>query len=556
MSDSQSAILLNRFQFAHILNKATGTHRLAEGPGRFTLDSNEELVGEVKHKVQLADRQWVRVHNPFDAETQDIRQGESEIRVGPLTFPLRPFELLDGEVQNEFVLTVDDALLLRAEKEAPNPLKPEETIQAGTKVLLKGPARYIPHKDITVKERRQSLSLSEDEGVYVQNDDTGKVRLVEGPVDFFVAHNESLWDKKLTDEEEQALGYADQKLDVNSRVLAATPRERGKTSDAIVIELEDNEAICVYEGDKRRVEFGPKKVFLGPHERPKVLFISGGVPVRPNVLRIAKLGLGPDFIRDKLVVRTKDNALLTLEVSYRWQFRLNEEQPEKLFALKDFVGYAAQTLSSEIREAAAGHDFEAFHSGAAGIVKRTVFGEGTERVFEQNGLAILGIDVEGVTPQDKEIAAKLTDTIKTTVDIVTRRQQEEAQLESERRLIEGKARNEAERGKLVELEIANKRKLTVETAAIDAEAARIRAQGEADAVTIRATADAQAEGKKRKAIADVEQEALKARAEVFAGEGGIRLIELARAEALKATDKLIVPADTKLFLGLDKVAAV
>lgn len=33
-------------------------------------------------------------------------------------------------------------------------------------------------------------------------------------------------------------------------------------------------------------------------------------------------------------------------------------------------------------------------------------------------------------------------------------------------------------------------------------------------------------------------------------------IELARAETLKATDKLIVPADTKLVLGLDRVVSV
>ncbi len=552
-----STILLNRFQFAHILNKAGGTHRLADGPGRFTLESNEELVGEVRAKVQLADRQWVRVLNPFDELAGDIRQGESEIRVGPLAFALHPFESLDGKVQDEFVLTVDDALLLRAEKEAPNPLVPEETIKAGTEVLLKGSTRYIPHKDVTVKERRQSLSLSEDEGVYVQNDDTGKVRLVAGPADFFVAHNETLWDKALTDEESQSLGYAEQRLDGTARVLAATPRKREKNHEAIVIELEDNEAVCVYEGDGRRVEFGPKKVFLGPHERPKVLFISGGVPVKPNVLRIAKLGLGPDFIRDRLVVRTRDNALLTLEVSYRWQFRLDEERPERLFALKDFVGYAAQTLSSEIREAAARHDFETFHSGAAAIVKRTIFGDhGTERAFEQNGLVILGIDVEGVTPQDKEIAAKLTDTIKTTVDIVTRRQQEEATLESERRLIDGKATNEQQRGRLVDLEIENHRKKTVEIARIAAEALKLTAQGEADAVIIRAAADAEAEGRKLKAKADVEHEALKNRAEVFAGPGGAALIDLARAESLKATDKLIVPADAKLFLGLDKVAAV
>jgi hypothetical protein len=53
------------------------------------LESFEEIAGEVKTKIQLADRQWVRVVNPFEEKTRDIRQGESEIRVGPLAFALQ-----------------------------------------------------------------------------------------------------------------------------------------------------------------------------------------------------------------------------------------------------------------------------------------------------------------------------------------------------------------------------------------------------------------------------------------------------------------------------------
>jgi major vault protein len=321
----------------------------------------------------------------------------------------------------------------------------------------------------------------------------------------------------------------------------------------VVIELEDNEVISLFDGDKRRVEFGPQKIFLAPHERPKVLFISGGVPVRPNMLCIAKLSLGPDFIRDRLSVRTKDNATLELEITFRWRFQVDTEHPEKLFALKDFVGFAAQTLSSEIREAAAKHTFEEFHSGAATIAKQAVFGkEATSRLFETNGLEIFGIDVEGITPEDEEIARKLTDAIKSNVDIFTRRQNEEAELESERRLIEGRAKNEAERTALLELELGNEDKKILGAAKTRSAALCLEAEAEAEATRIRAESELEAERQKLEVRNTAERERLQAKTAVLAGEGGQRLIELERAKALSATDKLVIPTDSKLVLGLDR----
>ncbi len=546
-------IVIGRFQFVHVLNKITGDTRLIEGPKRLRLRGHEELVGDVQTKIRVFDGQWVLVCNPFSAALGDIVEGEREIRVGAITFSLHPGEQLVGGVRDEIVLDDDQGLLLRANKDAPHPLDAARQIKAGTDVLIKGPRRFIPHKDITIVEHRESLSLSGDQGVFIQDDDTGKVRLVRGPTDVFLEHNESFWDKNLTREEEEALGLRDQHgVQGDSRVLSATPRRRDRAWQAVVIELEDNEAIQLFDGSDRRVEFGPGKVFLAPHERPKVLFISGGVPVRPNVLRLAKLSLGPDFIRDRLSVRTKDNATLDLDITFRWRFIVDPEAPEKLFALKDFVGFAAQTLSSEIREAAAKHDFEAFHSGAAQIVKEAIFGTDASRVFEVNGLEIFGIDVESVTPQDPEIARKLTDAIKSNVDIFTRRQNEEAQLESERRLIQGRAKNEDERSALLKLELDNSRTEAIENAKIRAEATKVTVEAEAEATRIKAEAEVEAQRLKDEARNQAALKALQDQAAVLHGDGGQRLIELERARSLKATDKLVIPTDSKLVLGLDR----
>ncbi|MBI4434987.1 hypothetical protein HY635_04230 [Candidatus Uhrbacteria bacterium] len=551
---STNTILLNRFQYCHVLDRNTGVITLHEGQGakgkRIQLESHEELVG-TWDKVRVPDGSYAVVLNPFDAARSDIAIGEREVRPGPREFALHPGEVIEsGKVLAEHVLADDDALLLRAERDAPHPLAGTSTahpanaiLRAGEEFLLTGPRRFIPHKDVRIKEHRKRISLAAAEGKYVQNDDTGAVRLVRGPNDFFLAHNESLWDKRLTHEELEALGYTAQDVDSDSRVLAAEPQERASASDAVVLDLEDNEAISVFDGANVRVEFGPQTIFLEPHEHPRVLYISGGVPVRPNVLRLAKLKLGPDFIRDKLTVRTKDNATLVLDVNYRWRFEVDRAKPEearKLFALKDFVGFVAQTLSSEIREEAAKHDFEAFHAKAAELVKQAVFGAAGKRVFDENLLIVFGVDVEAITPEDPEIKQKLADAIKTNVDIYTKRVQEIATLESERRVIEGRAKNEAARKDLIEQEIANGRRKEVADAETAKEAARVRAEGEAAAATIRTTGEREAEVERLKAVA----------AEL-ATDGGRAYIELERARILRATDKVIVPTDSKLVLGVN-----
>jgi len=538
---SNTTVLLSRFQYCHVQDNNSGKIELHVGPTRIQLESHQILI-DTYEKIRVFEGQFALVLNPFNLEKNDILDGEREIRIGPCIFPLYPGEKIESGVQNEFVLTDDDALLLRAQKEVPHPLEAGQFMLAGTELLLRGPRKYIPNKDIIIKEKRSLLSLAEAQGIYIQNNDTGKVRLIKGPTDFFLESNESLWDKRLTNEELQALGYG-KKENTNQdvRSLSGTPRPRPKESDAVVVDLEGNEAIYLYDGDAVRVEFGPKTVFLGPNERPKVLFISGGVPIQPNILRIAKLGLGPDFIRDRLSVRTKDNATLGLNITYRWRFIDYRDSPEKLFTLKDFIGFTAQTLSSEIREEAAKHTFEKFHSEACELVKKALFKDSSSRLFSENGLEIFGVDVEGITPEDREIQNKLADAIKTNVDIYTKRVKEEASLESERRLIDGRSKNEEVRKKLIKLEIANERLKVIENAKTQSQATREEASGEAEAIKIKSEAERVAETTLLQNIS-----------EILNTPGGSMYIELERARLLKLTDKVIVPTDSKLYLGVSR----
>lgn len=447
------------------------------------------------------------------------------------------------QVQNEYVLDDRQALLLRAVKDAPHPSVEDEIMAAGDEVLLKGPCRYIPNKNIRVTEQRKSLALAQNEGVYVQNDDTGEVRLVRGPTDIFIEHNESLWNKVLSAEETEALGYTSVAVDEDIRTLTPAPGQRTQHHQAIVVELEDQEVIYLYDGSNVRIEFGPRKVFLEPHERPKVLHISGGVPVKPKRLRIARLYLGPDFIRDVVNVRTHDNATLQLEVTYRWRFLIIESEYEKLFALKDFTGFVSRTLAAEIRAEAARHNFENFHAEAGELITSAIMGDAnTEsgRVFTENNMAIFGIDVESITPEDENIKSELSTAILTNVEIYTQSVREQAELARERDLIEGQTRNEQQRQALIDQEIENERKREIARAQIEADAELIRAEAAAQAIRIKARAELESEKERLQAITSLLETS-----------GGSAYIDLERARVLRPTDKVIVPTESRIFLGTD-----
>lgn len=103
-----------------------------------------------------------------------------------------------------------------------------------------------------------------------------------------------------------------------------------------------------------------------------------------------------------------------MELSYKWQFMVNQNDAHLVFSMPDFIGYACLTLCSKIREEAAGYKFEEFHIGTVSILRKALF---TKHIF--NGVEIEGmyfdgiklliseIDVKSMVPVNSEINALL-----------------------------------------------------------------------------------------------------------------------------------------------------
>ncbi|HBB30748.1 MAG TPA: colicin uptake protein [Cyanobacteria bacterium UBA8803] len=491
-------------------------------------DVYEEVVGEVEITT-LGDREWCIVVNPID-ESGKPQLGMREVRQGRTSFFLHPGEFLENGIQKIYVLSEQEALLLRA-REAFN----EGEGTAGTERhpgdlwMIGGPRDYIPRVEVEVVERRKAIPLDKNEGIYVRDIQTGELKLVSGPQAYMLSPYEELWEKELPTVVEELLAQKVDPVSDRSQHQSRGDKEGSATSGgkrdrtrAVVFHVPQNAAVQIHDYKDRtaRTVFGPDLVMLGPDEAFTVLSLSGGKPKRPNAIKSLALLLGPDFMTDIFTVETSDHARLQLQLSYNWYFdvdRHDEQAAVKMFQVPDFVGDACKAIASRVRGAVAGEKFDEFHRNSARIIRQAVFGmdeEGhirDEFRFRTNNLVLTNIDIQSVEPVDERTLESLQKSVQIAIQITTDAQEAAARQDAERieqaakarlerQVIIDKGAAEVERKKLLELQAENAAiestgQATAEARA-KAEAARIQgeltvnlAQQEAEAARIRHEAE-------------------------------------------------------------------
>ena len=385
-------------------------------------DVNEYVV-TIVHATVLNSRQFCFIVNPVKDGVMCF--GIKTRRVGPVSFFLEPFEVLEGGIKDVYVLDDQQALLMQAtfdHKEG------ESFIPAGKRWLVHGPCEFIPDVWQTVVEVRKTIPLTENEGIYVRNLTTGEVRSVIGQT-YMLQCDEALWEMDLDPMSEKLVQR--ELTGDDFQVFVATKKEVKRARHMVVsVGVPHNSATQIfdYKTKSSRVVFGPDRVMLGPDERFTVLSLSGGIPKRENDYQSLSLRLGPDFMRDKIVVETLDHARLSLKLSYRWVFELKEKtqaEGNKLFKVRDFIGDTCKSIASRIRGAVAGKTFEVFHMHSSDIIRNAVFrkrrSEDTlsELRFPINNLVITSVDVLSVKPVDKLTKDCLKKSITMAIEITT-----------------------------------------------------------------------------------------------------------------------------------------
>jgi major vault protein len=105
------------------------------------------------------------------------------------------------------VLGEEEALLLKA-KENFGDVENKKERKAGDRWMLYGPLDFVPPVEVEIVETRKTIPLDVNEGVYVRDIKTGKVRSVTAE-SYMLKHNEELWKKELPKVVEELLSKRD-----------------------------------------------------------------------------------------------------------------------------------------------------------------------------------------------------------------------------------------------------------------------------------------------------------------------------------------------------------
>lgn len=493
--------------------REAGDEWLVRGPGRYVPNASVTVESAEKARV-LKESEYCVVLNPIDRATGKIQEGKRRVIASPDSFFLEPGEVLEGDIRKKHVLSEMQGLKLQAlddlSEDGPNGTLSRK---AGDTWLIRGPRTYVPSEKVAILKEITAMSLGQGEGLYVRDLKSGKVSLVQGPCQFMPEAHQELHEKRLSPDAEAILGLAPAPALQAVDGKPPPPRERIDRTRAIVLRIEDNSAVLIndYETNHARVEFGPAKVMLKPYEDVSVLELSGSTPKKPRQLKVLMLRLGPDFATDLFEVATRDHARLRIKLSYKWQFVVegDSEKDKCIFRVNDFIGYVCENLASRIRQVAAENDFETFHKNASNLIRRAIFGVDDagkprkERVFGENQLRIIDIDIKDIAPVDDKTALKLREAIDTNIQIQLDASKQEAQAAAELKRIkseeqkqladiESHKKAEADRQALIELQNKNHQLATLSAAKVEAEAQLEKARVESDEQLARAEAEARA----------------------------------------------------------------
>lgn len=92
---------------------------------------------------------------------------------------------------------LEHACILFVQKELPR--------RPGDRWMIRGPSEYVPPVEVEVVARRKAIPLDENEGIYIRDIKTGRVRAVCGQT-YMLTQDEELWEKELPPTVEQLLG--------------------------------------------------------------------------------------------------------------------------------------------------------------------------------------------------------------------------------------------------------------------------------------------------------------------------------------------------------------
>ena len=205
---------------------------------------NEKVLCEVP-LTTVGVRQYCVVLDVVNAAGKTML-GHRELRKGLTSFFLHPGETLEGgRINNIYVLANDEAIVLSAKENFTDAAGVPH--QAGHRWMVKGPAEYFPPIQVSVMEKRKSIPLDVNEGIYIRDTRTGHVRANVGKT-VMLNEFEELWEKPLPPLVEELLNCPGLTKAVKDAAPAAAPRLKHKV---VTCNVPYNSLLQVYDFQKK-----------------------------------------------------------------------------------------------------------------------------------------------------------------------------------------------------------------------------------------------------------------------------------------------------------------
>jgi major vault protein len=190
-------------------------------------------------------------------------------------------------------------------------------------------------------------------------------------------------------------------------------------------------------GDRRVVQ-GPATLLLGYTDTVEALTLSTGRPKSADrLLHTAFLQLSGNSVSDEVELVSQDLVRSRLSVRYRVAFEGG--QPERWFAVDNYVQLLCDHASSKLKAMARRYVVHDLRAAVTDLVRDTLLGaraEDTDReglVFEENGMRVYDIEVLEHTILDDDVRSLLADAELSAVQRSVEVAAKESQLAGERR---------------------------------------------------------------------------------------------------------------------------
>lgn len=130
--------------------------------------------------------------------------------------------------------------------------------------MIRGPIEYVPPVEVDVVCERRAIPLDENEGIYVRDMKSGKVRAITGET-YMLNSDEELWSKELPAAVEELLMSGKDPLgDRSNRGPSAPAAARDKTK-VVTFRVPHNAAVQIYDYKEKKarwVEFNNWRIIM------------------------------------------------------------------------------------------------------------------------------------------------------------------------------------------------------------------------------------------------------------------------------------------------------